>query len=77
MFGLKYQPVAVEVSATAYDEIALAMVNSGVVVSMLAGGLDMRGIAIVRGPEPEHHVVEHRPISSAKVTRKNTAPGAI
>ena len=79
MFGFKYKPVAVEVSAAAYDEIALAMVNSGAVVAMLDGGLDMRGIALVRGAEPEREPAPvHRPIAPAAVkVKKNTAPGAI
>jgi hypothetical protein len=37
------------------------------------GVLDMTGIGLVRGPEPERQV--HRPIAPA--VKKNTAPGAI
>jgi hypothetical protein len=66
----------VEISAAAYDEIALAMINSGAVVAMIDGALDMRGIALVRGVEPERESAPvHRPI--APKVKKNTAPGAI
>ncbi len=70
MFGLKRSITQIEVSAACYDEIALAMVDSGATVALVDGALDMRGIGLVRGPEPAPPP-KHRPIS------KNTAPGAI
>ena len=70
MFGLKRSVTQIEVSAAAYDEIALAMVDSGATVALVDGALDLRGIGLVRGAEPAQ-LPKHRPIS------KNTAPGAI
>lgn len=77
MFGLKRSITVVEISAAAYDEIALAVVNSGAAAALVDGALDMRGIGLVRGAEPEPAVPVHRPISGAKPIKKNTAPGAI
>lgn len=75
MFGRKL--IQVEISAAAYDEIALAMMKSGAIVAIVDGALDMRGIGLARGAEPVQSFVVHRPISSAKSVKKNTAPGAI
>jgi len=73
MFGRKVTQV--EISAEAYDEVALAMVNAGAAVALVDGSLDMRKIGLMRGPEPV--VPAHRPISGAKPVKRNTAPGAI
>ncbi|MCR4331284.1 MAG: hypothetical protein NUV34_01050 [Sulfuricaulis sp.] len=70
MFGLKRSIIPIEISAAAYDEIALAMVNSGATVALVDGALDMREVGLVRGDDPAP-LPKHRPIS------KNTAPGAI
>ncbi len=76
MFGFKRSMIRVEISAAAFDEIALAMLNAHAVVEMTDEALDMRGIGLVRGPEPEPEPAPaHRPI--APKVKKNTAPGAI
>ncbi len=66
MFGFqKRPPIPLRISAAAFDEIAgmIGAVDDD-------GALDMTGIALTRGPDPEPQPA-HRPIS------KNTAPGAI
>ena len=70
MLGFRRSLIPVEISAAAYDEIGLAMVEAGAVVQLVDGALDMRSIGLVRVPEPKP-LPKHRPIS------KNTAPGAI
>jgi hypothetical protein len=72
MFGRKLIQVAI--SAAAYDEIALAMVNAGAAVALVDGALDMRSIGLVRSTESAP-LPRHRPISGP--VKKNTAPGAI
>ena len=66
MFGLGKKPIVLQVSAMAYDELASLLIAS----VDDQGVLDMTGVALTRGPEPELRP-RHRSIS------KNTAPGAI
>ena len=75
MFGLKRSIMQIEVSAAAYDEIALAMVAAGAHVTVTEAGLEMRGVGLMRGPDPEPVAQRHRPINGP--VKKNTAPGAI
>lgn len=75
MFGRKL--TAIEISAAAYDEIVLAVVNSGAPVELVEGGLHLKDFRMLRGPEPEVIAPKHRPISGVPQMKKNSAPGAI
>lgn len=58
-----------EISAAAWDEIALKLRAAGYDHAFVSGAIDMHGIGVTRAPEPV--VTKHRPIST------NKAPGAI
>lgn len=61
-----------EISAAAYDEIALALIEAGYDHSFVGGAIGMHGIGLTRAAEPVKPA--HRPVN---IVKKGTAPGAI